>query len=110
MERRGRRSGVRNQASEARSRNTKHAPLQYSLALARTVTISPSFLAPIPPRGPIMLSNRREFLHDTLAGSALMTLGSMSLAELRAAESPSQKISVGIMGTNGRGIELAKRY
>lgn len=57
-----------------------------------------------------MYTNRREFLHDVAAGSALMTLGAMSLAELRAAEAPSQKITVGIMGTNGRGIELAKRY
>ena len=57
-----------------------------------------------------MPTNRRQFLHDAAAGSAFMAIGSLSLAELRAAEEPSQKITVGIMGTNGRGIELAKRY
>lgn len=51
--------------------------------------------------------NRRGFLQESAAGAALAAL---TTAQLRAAEAPNQKIVVGVMGTNGRGTSLAKRF
>ncbi|HEX4149363.1 MAG TPA: twin-arginine translocation signal domain-containing protein, partial [Pirellulales bacterium] len=52
--------------------------------------------------------NRRQFLQDTTAAATLASFA--SLAELRAAESPNSTIVIGVMGTNGRGTALAKRF
>lgn len=52
--------------------------------------------------------SRRDFLHATAAGAATATLG--SLHALRAADSPNEKIVVGVMGTNGRGTDLARNF
>lgn len=50
--------------------------------------------------------DRREFLHA--AGG--VALAGLSIAALRAAEAPSQKLRVAIMGTNGRGEALCKVF
>ncbi|HWF19937.1 MAG TPA: Gfo/Idh/MocA family oxidoreductase [Verrucomicrobiae bacterium] len=53
--------------------------------------------------------NRRQFLKQTgLAGASLAALGSVN--SIRAAESPSRKILVGIMGVNGRGMAHVAGY
>jgi predicted dehydrogenase len=52
--------------------------------------------------------SRRQFLQDTAAGASVIAFA--SLAELRAAESPNSTVVIGVMGTNGRGTELAKRF
>src|SRR6185437_13463146 len=53
--------------------------------------------------------NRRQFIQRTgLAGASLAALG--SLGSLRAAQSPNQKILVGIMGVNSRGMSHVAGY
>ena len=53
--------------------------------------------------------NRRQFIQRTgLAGASLAAIG--SLRSLRAAESPNQKILVGIMGVNSRGMSHVAGY
>ena len=52
--------------------------------------------------------NRREFLQHTATAGTLLAL-SDPLA-LRAAESPNNKLVVGVMGVNGRGSSLASSF
>ena len=55
------------------------------------------------------IANRRDFLKQTAVASAGLTvLG--HLPSLRAADSPNQKILVGVMGVNGRGLDHIKGY
>jgi len=59
------------------------------------------------------MPNRREFLADTLtAGAALSLSAALALdpRAARAADGPSEKVVVGIMGVNGRGSSLASSF
>jgi predicted dehydrogenase len=55
-----------------------------------------------------MSLSRREFLQTSVAATSLATLSSLAVS--RAADSPNEKIVVGVMGTNGRGTSLAERF
>ncbi len=53
--------------------------------------------------------NRRQFLKKTVAASALLgSLGSFRIAH--AGESPNQKLLVGVMGCNGRGMDHIRGF
>ena len=53
--------------------------------------------------------NRRQFLRQSaLAGAGLLALS--STGSVRAAETPGKKIVVGVMGTNGRGMDHIAAY
>ncbi len=53
--------------------------------------------------------NRRLFLKQTaVVGASVATLG--NILSLRAADSPANKIVLGVMGTNGRGLDLMKGF
>ena len=53
-----------------------------------------------------MSINRRDFLQYSAAAGAMLSTGLTA----RAADSPSEKIVLGIMGVNGRGTDLARGF
>jgi predicted dehydrogenase len=53
--------------------------------------------------------SRRDFVRGSAAaGAALATFGAPTF--LRAADSPHERIRVGVMGVNGRGLQLSKEF
>ncbi len=55
-----------------------------------------------------MTINRRQFLHDTAAAGAALT--AVSASAVKAANSANNKLTVGVMGVNGRGSALTRGF